>query len=131
MKSNFSTIPISGRRIALATKIYYFSDPLRWTMYDSRVGFAIHQLIFEYSKKLGVSPSSLFSDIPFCLPEEQYGKRNPIFSISGCYGSETKAKASFIWASHLLRLTAFELNKHKFQNPLKIYQRCRHGNYLI
>ena len=52
MNSNFKTLPISGKRIATASKIYYYSDPLRWTIYDSRVGYAIHQLIFEYSKKL-------------------------------------------------------------------------------
>jgi hypothetical protein len=121
--SDFSTIPICGKRIATASKIYYFSDPLRWTIYDSRVGFALHQLIVEYAKEKGVNPSSLFQNIPLCLPDSQthlpnskIKKRKPIFPISLC-GSEKSSIASFIWASNLHRIIADKLNKTTIQKP--------------
>jgi hypothetical protein len=117
IKSDFKTLPVCGKRIATASKIYYFSDPLRWTIYDSRVGYAIHQLIFEYSKKLNVSPSSLFPDIPLCLPDSQTDRRNPVYPISLCTYSEIKSKGSFIWASYLHRLIACNLNATSIQKP--------------
>lgn len=117
IKSDFKTLPISGKRIATASKIYYYSDPLRWTIYDSRVGYAIHQLIFEYSKKLNVSPSSLFTDIPLCLPDSQTNRRNPVYPVSLCTYSEIKSKGSFIWASHLHRLIACKLNETSIPKP--------------
>ena len=117
IQSNFKTLPINGERIAMASKIYYFSDPLRWTIYDSRVGYAIHQLIFEYSKNIGVAPSTLFQNIPFCLPESQTDRRVPVFPVSKCYGYEINAKASFIWASYLHRLIAVALNQTSIPKP--------------
>ena len=122
-KSNFRLLPICGKRIATASKIYYFSDPLRWTIFDSRVGYAIHQLIFEYSKKVGVEPLSLFQEIPLCLPDSQTclphsktKKRTRIYDIPIC-GHETRAKASFVWASHLHRLIATKLNVTSIPKP--------------
>lgn len=115
--SDFTMLPISGERIATASKIYYFSDPLLWTIYDSRVGYAIHQLIFEYAKTLQVSPSSLFADISICLPESQTDRRNPVYPVSNCKYSETESKASFIWASHLHHLIASKLNGTTIQKP--------------
>jgi hypothetical protein len=117
VKSDFSTLSISGERIATASKIYYFSDPLRWTIYDSRVGYAIHQLIFEYANELKVLPSTLFSEIPFCLPDSKTDRRKPVYPIQLCTGSETRSKASFIWASHLHRLIAKTLNESSLTKP--------------
>jgi hypothetical protein len=114
---DFTTLPVESYRIAMASKIYYFSDPLRWTIYDSRVGYATHQLIFEYSKEKRVEPTSLFQEISFCLPESHTSRRKPLYPISRCYGNETKAKASFIWVSHLHRLIADELNRRSIQKP--------------
>lgn len=117
VKSDFSTLSISGERIATASKIYYFSDPLRWTIYDSRVGYAIHQLIFEYANELKVLPSSLFSEIPFCLPDSKTDRREPVYPIPLCTGSETRSRASFIWASHLHRQIAHKLNESSLSKP--------------
>lgn len=121
----FTTLPISGYRIATASKIYYYSDPLRWTIYDSRVGYACHQLIIEYAKKMEVDPSSLFQNIPLCLPDSptlisnsDVKRRKPIYDIPLC-GSETRAKASFIWASYLHRTIANKLNATAIQKPSK------------
>jgi len=121
--SDFTKLPINGERIATASKIYYYSDPLRWTIYDSRVGFALHQLIFEYATEKGVTPSSLFQEIPLCLPDSptqlpnsKIKKRKPIFSMQLC-GSETRSKASFIWTSYLHRLLAIKLNEMPIQKP--------------
>ena len=119
----FSSIPIYGKRIATASKIYYYSDPLRWTIYDSRVGFALHQLIFEYAKEKEVEPSSLFQEILLCLPDSQtllsnskIKKREPIYSIQLC-GSEKSSIASFIWTSHLHRTIARKINDTTIQKP--------------
>lgn len=110
-------LPVCGKRIATASKIYYFADPLQWTIYDSRVGYAVHQLIFEYAKKQNVSPSLLFSEIPLCLPESQTQRRNPVYPIPRCQYSERKSKASFIWASHLHRSIACKLNESEIERP--------------
>jgi len=121
IKSNFKTLPVSGKRIATASKIYYYSDPLRWTIYDSRVGYALHQLIFEYAKKLQVLPSSLFPDIPLCLPDSQTDRRNRVFPIPKCTYSEIKSRGSFIWASHLHRAIANKLNVTSIQKPAQSF----------
>ncbi|GAB6285503.1 MAG: hypothetical protein STSR0009_17040 [Methanoregula sp.] len=121
INSDFETLPISGKRIATASKIYYYSDPLRWTIYDSRVGYAIHQLIFEYARDLKVSPELLFSEIPICLPDSQTDRRNPIYPVPRCYYSETKSKGSFIWASHLHRLIASKLNETLIPKPAQYF----------
>ena len=115
--NDFTKVPICGKRIATASKIYYYSDPFRWTIYDSRVAYTIHQLLFEYAKTLEVLPISLFPDLPMCLPDSKTNRRNPVFHISRCSYSEKKSRASFIWASYLHRLIARELNKTIIQNP--------------
>ena len=114
---DFSTLTIRGDRIATASKIYYYADPWHWTIYDSRVAYAFHQLMFEYSRKLQVAPTSLFPKIPLCLPDSQTDRRNPVFKISRCYFSETKSKGSFIWASHLHRIIAKRLNESSILKP--------------
>jgi hypothetical protein len=125
LDSDFNSLPICGKRIATASKIYYYSDPLRWTIYDSRVGYAFHQLIFEYAKKMGEEPSSLFQEIPLCLPDSQtllphtkIKKRKPIYPIPLC-GSERGAMASFIWGSYLQRLISIRLNETPIPKPAR------------
>ena len=120
---DFSEFPIRGDRIATTSKVYYYSDPLRWTIYDSRVGFALNQLLIEYSKKLGVDSASVFPDIPLCLPDSQttypnsqIKKRVPLSTFSLC-GSETKARISFLWTSHLHRLISTKLNLTSIPKP--------------
>lgn len=120
---DLSTLPIFGKRIATASKVYHFSDPSQWTIYDSRVGFAIHQLIYEYAKEKGVIPSSLFETTPFCLPDSQTKipqskekRRKAIYPIPPC-SSEMRSAASFIWASHLHRLIAIKLNERSITKP--------------
>ena len=117
VNSDFKTLPISGMRIATASKIYYFSNPLRWTIYDSRVGFALHQLIFEYAQKLKVLPSTLFPEISFCLPDSKTMRRGPVYPIPRCTVSETRSKASFIWTSHIHRLIAKKHNETSISKP--------------
>lgn len=96
---------------------FSISDPLNWTIYDSRVGYAIHQLIFEYAKILHLPPTSIFPDIPMCLPESKTTRRNPVFPISQCFGFEINSMRSFIWASHLHRLLANKLNRTSIDKP--------------
>ena len=96
---------------------FSISDPLNWTIYDSRVGYAIHQLIFEYAKILHLPPTSIFPEIPLCLPESKTTRRNPVFPISQCFGFEINSMRSFIWASHLHRLLANKLNRTSIDKP--------------
>jgi len=114
---NLTPFPICGNRIAMASKIFYFSDPLNWTIYDSRVGYATHQLVFEYAKILHLPPKSIFPHIPLCLPESRTHRRNPVFTTSGCSNSEINSMKSFIWASHLHRLIANKLNQTSIEKP--------------
>jgi hypothetical protein len=115
--SDFSNLAIRGDRIATASKIYYYADPWRWTIYDSRVGYALHQLLFEYGKRLRIAPTLLFPDISLCLPDSQTDRRNPVFKVSRCYFSETKSRGSFIWTSHLHRIIARMINESSIQRP--------------
>jgi hypothetical protein len=117
IKNEDIDFPICGKRIATASKIYYFSDPLRWTIYDSRVAYAIHQLIFEYAKKLDISPLSVFHDIPLCLPQSRTKRRKSIYKISQCDSSKPKSKISFIWTSYLHRFIANKLNETPIPKP--------------
>lgn len=117
MDADFKALPVHGKRIATASKIYYYADPLRWTIFDSRVGYAIHQLMYAYAKNNGTNPESLLPDIPFCLPESQTSRREPVFPVSRCAGSETNAMASFIWVSILHRQVAAALNKTHIPKP--------------
>ena len=115
--SDLSSLPVFAERIATSSKIYYFSDPLKWTIYDSRVGYAIHQLICEYAKDRDVQPESLFQEISLCLPIDRGYKRSSVFKVSLCNNSEKRARMSFIWASHLHRLIANKLNEKNIQRP--------------
>jgi hypothetical protein len=106
------------KRIAMATKIYYFSNPLKWTIYDSRVGFALDQLIFEYAKKREISPESVFPNNEFCIPEAQTCGRNSVYGFGKCSYSKRKSLWSFIWTSHLHRMIARKLNTmEKIEKP--------------
>lgn len=115
--SNLDKFQICGKRIAMASKIYYFSDPLRWTIYDSRVGYALHQLISEYAKIQHIPPTAIIPHTPLCLPESKTTRRNPVFSVSRCFDAEINSLKSFIWASYLHRLLAEKLNESLIEKP--------------
>jgi len=115
--SDLANCIVCGTRIAMASKIYYFSDPLRWTIYDSRVGYALHQLIFEYAKDRQITPESVFPGNSFCLPDSQTDRRNPVYAVGRCYGSEQRSLWSFLWTSHLHRRIANKLNMMMSYKP--------------
>lgn len=115
--SDLTKCLVSGTRIATASKIYYFSNPLKWTIYDSRVGYALHQLIFEYAKKQRIPPESVFPNNLFCLPESKTERRERIYFIGRCHESEQRSLKSFLWTSYLHRKIANKLNSTIIQKP--------------
>jgi len=118
--SDLVNCSVCKNQISMASKVFYFSDPLKWTIYDSRVGYTIHQLIFEYAKERHISPEAKFPGNLFCLPsprESQKNKRNRLFTSGRCYDSGKKSIRSFLEASHLHRIIASKLNLKKIPKP--------------
>jgi hypothetical protein len=114
--NDFSSHHFVSKRIATSSKIYYFSNPLRWTIYDSRVAYAIHQLLYEYSKEKNKEPEDLFPATLLCLPESHTSRRIPLYDVPSC--NETRTRISFIWASYLHRQIADKLNcNNSIQKP--------------
>jgi hypothetical protein len=105
----FSPRNFFSNRIATSSKIYYFSDPLRWTIYDSRVAYAIHQLLYEYARDLQKKPEDLYPVTPLCLPESHTSKRIPLYDPPRC--NEARTRIAFVWSSYLHRMIADELNQ--------------------
>jgi hypothetical protein len=106
------------KRIAMATKIYYFSNPLKWTIYDSRVGFALLSLIAEYAKEKEIPTKDVFPNGKFCLPPSQHSsKTSGRKSVFGNCHTEGKSLWSFIWTSHLHRMIARKLNSTEIEKP--------------
>lgn len=115
--SDLCNCPVCKNRIAMASKVFYFSDPLKWTIYDSRVGYAIHQLIFEYAKKRHILPESKFPGNLFCLPDSRKAGRDKVFPVERCYNSRNRSVWSFLGASHLHNIIASKLNSMKIPKP--------------
>jgi hypothetical protein len=120
LDSDLINCPVCKNQIAMATKVFYFSDPLKWTIYDSRVGYAIHQLIFEYAKQQNILPKSGFPGNLFCLPpprNSQKKRRNPLYKADQCNTAGKRSVKSFLGASHLHSIIASKLNSMKIPKP--------------
>lgn len=102
---------IFRRRIALASKLYYFSDPLNWTIYDSRVAFTLSQLVYYFKKEKRDIFDRLRDEIIFPVPPTQSRMRNHPFDVEW---NETEASLWFVKASILLKAIAECLNKESF-----------------
>jgi len=105
---------IYGRRISTTSKVYYFSDPLYWTIYDSRVAYSLSQLAHAFEKADPDAASRLGSYIIFPVPPNQSGRVNPKIQWN-----DNLAASSFIRASFILRAIADSLNKRKKTPPSK------------
>ena len=105
---------IFGRRIALASKIYYFSDPLNWTIYDSRVAFTLAQFAYYFKKENEDLFDKLKDEIIFPVPPTQSKGRKHPFDVDW---SETEAPPWFVKASIFLKAVAEFLNKEGLPPP--------------
>lgn len=108
---------IFGRRIATTSKLYYFSDPLNWTIYDSRVALTLSQLAYCFKKGKGDIFDRLKDEIIFPVPPTQNRMRKHPFHADW---NETEASFWFVKASILLKVIAEFLNKKGFPSPQDI-----------
>ena len=105
---------IFARRIALASKVYYFSDPLNWTIYDSRLAFALSQFSYLFSKDAPIAFHGTKEIISFPIPPSQSSQREHPFGVKW---DNSHASLWFLRASVLLRAIATQLNKRGFTSP--------------
>jgi hypothetical protein len=105
---------IFGQRIATASKMYYLSDPWAWTIYDSRVAFALNQLSFSFQKSNAAAFEQIQDRILFSVPESKGNNRKSLFNNRW---NDRYASQWFIRASLLLREIATALNTHSLPAP--------------
>ena len=105
---------IFGRRIATSSKLYYFSDPLNWTIYDSRVALTLSQLAYYFKKEKDDIFDRLKDNIIFPMPPTQSTMRKHPFNVNW---NEAEASLWFVRASILLKAIAEFLNKECFPSP--------------
>lgn len=106
---------ISGRRIATASKIYSFSDPRAWTIYDSRLAFALNQLAFTFQRDRRSDFEQIQDMIKFLVPKSQgTTDRHCMF---GEEWNDRDASLWFVRASLLLRQIAEALNGRSIPAP--------------
>lgn len=110
-KDLFDCNKIFARRIALASKLYYFSDPLNWTIYDSRVALTFSQLVYLFEKEERDIFNRLKNEISFPLPPTPSKIRKHPFCIKW---DKTEASLWFVRASILLKAIAECLNGEGF-----------------
>lgn len=106
---------ICGNRIATSSKIYYFSNPCYWTIYDSRVSYAFNQLAYLFNKNSPELYKKLEGMIEFPVPENR-GNR---FSFFPNKYSEQKYSLWFVRASLIMREIAKYLNENGYEKPCK------------
>lgn len=106
---------IFEKRIATSSKVYYFSDLRKWTIYDARVSFALHQFACLLKNENADVFERLKSRIVFPVPPTQGNpdeRKNIIeASVREGYG------VWFVKASILLKAIANYLNKKNFEVP--------------
>lgn len=105
---------IFDRRIALSSKMYYFSDPLSWTIYDSRVALTLSQLAYLFRKENKDNFNRIRKKIIFPIPPTRSKKRKHLFEVKW---KEDEASLWFIRASLLLRAIAKRLNERNYPSP--------------
>jgi hypothetical protein len=103
---------IHGERIATSSKVYYFSNPLLWTIYDSRIAYALNMLAKKYAKVFPNAATKLSESIHFSIPPNRKSRKNPELPWS-----DNNAASFFVRASILLRSIASKLNSNKIPPP--------------
>lgn len=105
---------IFGRRIATASKVYYLSNPWAWTIYDSRVAYALNQFAFAFRNETATDFDRIRDHISFAVPVSKAIDRKSLF---GNMWNDRYAPQWFVRASLLLREVASALNAQSFPAP--------------
>ena len=99
---------INGERIATSSKVYYFSNPLLWTIYDSRIAYALNILEENYAAAFPDIAKRLAESIRFSIPPNRKGRKN-----SELPWKDNNAALFFVRASFILRSITSKLNSNK------------------
>ncbi len=103
-------------RCATMTKVYAMLNPRHWTIYDSRVGWALQELVKSYQPTGELAP-----ELEFRIPKPKsvrghapdWGRlkgATDVGTTCGYVNSDLQGRDSFVRASEVLRLTAEALN---------------------
>ena len=95
----------------MVSKLYCFSDPLNWTIYDSRVALTFSQLVYLFEKEERGIFNRLKNEISFPIPPNQSKIRKHPLCIKW---DQTEASLWFVRASILLKAIAECLNREGF-----------------
>lgn len=105
---------IFGRRVATASKAYYLADPWAWTIYDSRVAYALNQFAVAFKNENATAFDRIRDHIVFAVPMSKTIGRKSFF---GNIWNDRYAPQWFVRASLLLREVASALNAQSFPAP--------------
>lgn len=104
---------IFNRRIATVSKMYYFSDPWNWTIYDSRVAYALSQFAYLLSQEEREVFDTLRDRISFPIPLGRKARPNPF--CAKYY--EADSALWFVRASTFLKAITTRLNRKGIEFP--------------
>ncbi|MCD6521433.1 hypothetical protein J7K56_01495 [Candidatus Calescamantes bacterium] len=107
---------IYGRRIALSSKLYCFSDLKKWTIYDSRVAFSLSQFVSKFREDHKDIFDEIWENIKFPIPPTRMQRYHPL----NVPWKEGEASLWFVRASLLLREIANILNSRGTKLPEEI-----------
>lgn len=111
---------IFTKRIALSTKLYYFSDLSNWTIYDSRVAFTLCQLAYLFKKEKKEIFNRIKNKISFPIPPSKVKERRCLHNIKWNEWDDKEAAIWFVRASILLKAIANRLNDENGLTPSKV-----------
>jgi hypothetical protein len=97
---------VHARRIAATSKVYAMRDLDSWTIYDSRVGFALARIIDRWWER--GSRQELPALLGLAVPPER-GPRRSLPAGFARIGSTRQAGLAFIYASWLVEAIAAQL----------------------
>lgn len=104
---------IFNRRIATASKMYYFSDPWKWTVYDSRVAYALSQFAYWLKQEKREIFSSVRDRVSFPIPPSRNARVNQL-----CINfNEVSSALWFVRASTFLKAIAVRLARKGLESP--------------
>lgn len=104
---------IFNRRIATTSKMYYFSDPWNWTVYDSRVAYALSQFAYWLKQEKREVFNNVIGRVSFPIPPSRNARVNPL-----CIDfNEVNSALWFVRASTFLKAIATRLNRKGLESP--------------
>jgi hypothetical protein len=104
---------IYGTRIEAASKLYHFSDPCNWTIYDPRVSYALNQFAYLFRECNPELYHNLSGMIEFPVPANKLN-RSSLFSNE--FG-ESNFSLWFVRASLIMQEIAKQLNENEYEKP--------------